>query len=100
MKAWVRAEDVPRVWAALRPLTAEADKQLGRRVRQARTNQIPVELCFAGAPPASLREALRGEWNLVWDQGARCWRGLAEDADRVEALRQLVAPHAGEVRPG
>ncbi len=100
VKAWVRAEDVPRAWTALRPLTAEADEQLGRHVRQARTNQIPVELRFAGTSPASLRKALRGEWSLVWDQGARCWRGLAEDSDRVEALRQLVAQHGGEVEVG
>jgi hypothetical protein len=100
VKAWVRAEDVPRAWTALRPLTAEADEQLGRRARQARTNQIPVELRFARTPPESLREALRREWALVWDQGSRCWRGLAEDSDQVEALRQLVAPHGGEVGVG
>lgn len=65
--------------------------------RRGPTRSIPVELRFARTPPASFREALRREWTLVWDQGARCWRGLAEDADRVEALRQLVAPHGGKV---
>ena len=97
VKAWVRAEDVPRAWAALRSLRDEADEQLGRRVRQARTNQIPVALRFARTPPASFREALRREWNLTWDERARCWRGLAEDADRVEALRHFTTPHGGEV---
>jgi hypothetical protein len=55
-------------------------------VRNARLHVVPT--------------SARNEWNLVWDQGGRRWRGLAEDADRVEALRQLVAPHGGAVEVG
>jgi hypothetical protein len=97
VKAWVRENDVPRAWAALRPLTNEAAGDLARRDRQARTNQVVIELRFSTAPPVSFRVQLQQEWDLTWDRAASCWRGVVEDADRVEALRRLVEPHEGRI---
>lgn len=97
IKAWVRAQDVERAHAALRPLTEQASRDLARHLRQGRSNQIAVELRFPGLPPARFREQLRQGWGLVWDREGRCWRGLAGDAGQVEELRRLAAVHSGQV---
>lgn len=101
VKAWVRAQDVERAWTALRPLTDEAGRALARHVRQGQSNQIAVTVRFAHTPPGALRETvLRQGWKLSWDGTQRCWHGTAENADGVEALRQMTAPHGGTVEAG
>lgn len=98
VKAWVRAEDVGRAHQVLCPLTDEADRVLARHVRQGGSNQVVVTVHFPRTPPGAFREAvLRRGWGLAWDGAQGCWHGLVEDAARVAALGQVVAPHGGRV---
>ncbi len=98
VKAWVRAQDVRRTQQMLQPLTNEANRVLARHARQGRSNQVAVIVRFPRTPPGTFREAvLRRSWGLAWDGVQGCWHGTAEDAARVAELRQVVAPHEGEV---
>lgn len=97
VKAWVRSEDVARAWSALRPLTEEASGKLARHARQARSNQVVVEVRFLRTPPRSLRDQLRETWTLRWDREGRCWRGEMEGMSQVERLAGQVAAYGGSV---
>ena len=101
VKAWVRATDVDRAHAALRPLTNEAGRDLTRHARQGRTNQVAVTVRFPRTPPHAFREGvLRRAWRLAWDGPLGCWHGVAESAAAADELRQVVAPHEGTVEAG
>ena len=101
VKAWVRAADVDRAHAALRPLTDEAGRDLARHARQGRTNQIAIAVRFPRTPPHAFREAvLRRTWGLTWDGPRGCWHGMAEGAAAADELRRMVAPHGGAVEAG
>ena len=98
VKAWVRAQDVGRAQQVLQPLTTEADRALARHARQGRSNQVAVTVHFPRTPPGAFREeVLRRGWGLAWDGVQSCWHGLVEDATRMAALGQVVAPHGGWV---
>ena len=58
VKAWVRAADVDRAHAALRPLTDAAGRDLARHARQGRTNQVAVTVRFPRTPPHAFREGV------------------------------------------
>lgn len=101
VKAWVRATDVDRAHAALRPLTDEADWDLARHARQGRTNQVAVTVHFPRTPPHAFREGvLRRAWGLAWDGAHGCWHGAAEGEAVADELRRAVAPHGGVVEAG
>ena len=101
VKAWVRAVDVDRAHAALRPLTDEAGRDLARHVHQGRTNQVAVTVRFPRMPPHAFREGvLRRVWNLAWDEARGCWHGTAESEVAIAELRQVVVPHGGVVATG
>jgi len=101
VKAWVRAQDVGRAHQVLRPLTDEADRVLARHARQGQSNQVAVTVHFPRTPPGAFREALlRRGWGLAWDRAQGCWHGLVEDAARLAALGQVVAPYGGRVEVG
>ena len=101
VKAWVRAVDVDRAHAALRPLTDEADRDLARHARQGRTNQVAVTVRFPRTPPHAFREGvLRQAWGLAWDGPRGCWHGAAESGAAADELRRVVAPHGGVVKAG
>ena len=96
VKAWVRAADVDRAHAALRPLTDEAGRDLARHVRQGRTNQVAVTVRFPQTPPHAFREGmLRKAWGLAWDGAHGCWHGTVESGAAADELRRAVAPHGG-----
>ena len=98
VKAWVRAQDAERAHQALRPLTDAAGRALTRQAQQGRSNQVAVTVRFSRTPPGAFREGvLRRGWGLAWDGVQGCWHGLVEDAARVAALGQVVAPHGGQV---
>ena len=101
VKAWVRAADVDRAHAALRPLTDEAGRDLARHARQGRTNQVAVTVRFPRTPPRAFREGvLRQGWRLTWDGSRGCWHGTAESGAAADELRRAVAPHGGQVEAG
>ena len=101
VKAWVRAVDVDRAHAALRPLTDEASRDLARHARQGRTNQVAVTVRFPRMPPHAFREGvLRKAWGLAWDEPRGCWHGAAESRAAANELRRVVAPHGGVVEAG
>ena len=101
VKTWVRAEDVGRAQQVLRPLTDEADRALARHARQGGSNQVAVTVRFPRTPPGAFREGvLRRGWGLAWDGAQGCWHGTVEDAAKMVALGQAVAPHGGRVEAG
>ncbi len=101
VKAWVRAVDVDRAHAALRPLTDEAGRDLARHRQQGRTNQVALTLRFPRTPPHAFREGvLRTEWGLCWDRAHGCWHGGVENGAAANELRRMVAPHGGVVEAG
>ncbi len=101
VKAWVRAADVGRAHAALRPLTDEAGRDLARHARQGRTNQVAVTVRFPRTPPHVFREGvLRRTWGLAWDGAHGCWHGAAESEAAADELCRVVAPHGGVVEAG
>ena len=96
VKAWVRAADVDRAHAVLRPLTDEAGRDLARHARQSRTNQVAVTVRFPRTPPHAFREGvLRRAWGLTWNGAHGCWQGTAESGAAADELRRAVAPHGG-----
>ncbi len=101
VKAWVRAQDVGRAQLVLQPLTNEANRALARHARQCRNNQVAVTVRFPRTPPGAFREeVLRRSWGLAWDRAQGCWHGTIEDAARMAELRQVVAPHGGQMEAG
>ena len=101
VKTWVRAADVDRAHAALRPLTDEAGRDLARHARQGRTNQVAVTVRFPRTPPHAFREGvLRRTWGLAWDGAHGCWHGATESEATADELRRAVAPHGGVVEVG
>lgn len=101
VKAWVRATNVDRAHAALRPLTDEASRDLARHARQGQTNQVAVTVRFPRTPPHAFREGvLRRAWELAWNGPRGCWHGVAEDGAAADELRRVVAPHGGQVEAG
>ena len=101
VKAWVRATDVDRAHAVLRPLTDEAGRDLARHTRQGQTNQVAVTVRFPHTPPHAFREeVLRRAWGLAWDRSRGCWHGMAEDTAAADELRRAVVLHGGVVQAG
>lgn len=99
IRGWVRAIDVDRGHAALRPLTDEANRQLTAHTRQGRTNQVAVTVRFPRMPPPAFREeVLRKVCGLAWDGVHRCWHGVVESSAIADELRRVVAPHEGIVQ--